>query len=39
VTPDVMIQAVIFAGFIGVVGGVLPAFRAASLPPTEALRA
>jgi ABC-type lipoprotein release transport system permease subunit len=39
VTPDVVAQAVVFAGIIGVVGGVLPAFRAASLPPTEALRA
>ena len=39
VTPDVMIQAVLFAGIIGVVGGILPAARAAGLPPTEALRA
>jgi putative ABC transport system permease protein len=39
VTPDVMIQAVVFAGIIGVVGGVLPAFKAAFLPPTETLRA
>jgi ABC-type lipoprotein release transport system permease subunit len=39
VTSDVMLQAVIFAGIVGVIGGVLPAFRAASLPPTEALRA
>lgn len=39
VTPDVMVQAVIFAGIIGVVGGVLPAFKAAFLPPTETLRA
>lgn len=39
VTPEVMLQAVFFAAFIGVIGGVIPAFRAAYLPPTEALRA
>ncbi len=39
VTFDVVLQAVVFAGIIGVVGGVIPAFRAAMLPPTEALRA
>jgi len=39
VTPGVVIQAVVFAGVVGVVGGVLPAFRAAGLPPTVALRA
>ncbi len=39
VTPDVMLQAVIFAGIIGALGGVLPALRAAGLPPTQALRA
>ena len=38
ITPGVMFQAVFFAGFIGVLGGLLPAFRAAALPPTEALR-
>ncbi len=39
VTPGVMAQAVFFAAFIGVIGGLVPAFRAARLPPTEALRA
>jgi putative ABC transport system permease protein len=39
VTMDVVIQAVVFASIIGVVGGVLPAFKAAFLPPTETLRA
>jgi len=39
ITPGVMFQAVFFAAFIGVLGGLLPAFRAAALPPTEALRA
>lgn len=39
VTPDVMFQAVFYAGIVGVVGGLLPAFRASNLPPTEALRA
>jgi ABC-type lipoprotein release transport system permease subunit len=39
VTFDVVRDAVVFAGIIGVIGGVLPAFRAAGLPPTEALRA
>ena len=39
VTPGVMAQAAFFAAFIGVIGGLVPAFRAARLPPTEALRA
>ncbi|MHC4924002.1 MAG: ABC transporter permease, partial [Planctomycetota bacterium] len=39
ITPDVVFQAVAFAGLVGVLGGLLPAFRAAMLPPTEALRA
>jgi putative ABC transport system permease protein len=38
VTPDVMITAVSFALVLGLVGGALPALRAASLRPTEALR-
>jgi ABC-type lipoprotein release transport system permease subunit len=38
VTPWVMAQAVFFAAFVGVLGGLVPAFRAASLPPTAALR-
>jgi ABC-type antimicrobial peptide transport system permease subunit len=39
ITGDVIIEAILFAGIVGVIGGVLPAIRAASLPPTEALRA
>lgn len=39
ITPDVVLQAVFFAGIVGVLGGVVPAFRAAFLPPTAALRA
>ncbi len=39
ITPDVAMQAVVFAAVVGAVGGILPALRAASLPPTEALRA
>ena len=39
VTPDVVVQAVVFSCIIGVFGGLLPAFRAAGLAPTEALRA
>jgi ABC-type antimicrobial peptide transport system permease subunit len=38
VTPNVMITAVSFALVLGLVGGALPALRAASLRPTEALR-
>lgn len=39
ITPDVVLQAVFFAGIVGVMGGLVPAFRAAFLPPTAALRA
>jgi putative ABC transport system permease protein len=39
ITPDVVLNAVFFAAFIGVIGGLLPAFRASELRPTEALRA
>lgn len=39
ITGDVVATAIIFAGVVGVIGGVLPAVRAAGLPPTEALRA
>lgn len=39
ITWDVVRDAVFFAGFVGVIGGVVPAIRAAGLPPTEALRA
>jgi len=39
VTPDVAVSALVFAAFVGAAGGILPALRAAGLPPTEALRA
>ncbi len=39
ITPGVVFEAVFFAGIVGVVGGLVPAVRAASLPPTLALRA
>lgn len=39
VTGDVVFTAIFFAGIIGVIGGLIPAFRASALPPTEALRA
>jgi putative ABC transport system permease protein len=38
VTPDVVAQAMVLAVLIGVVGGALPARRAARLSPREALR-
>ncbi len=38
VTPTVLVTAVIFALGLGLIGGALPAWRAARLTPTEALR-
>ena len=38
VTPDILIRGLVFATIIGLVGGLLPAFRAARLPITRALR-
>ncbi len=38
-TPGILVQAVIFAGILGVVGGLLPAVRAARLKLLDALRA
>lgn len=38
VTPEVLATAVSFALVLGLLGGALPALRAASLRPTEALR-
>lgn len=38
VTPDVVVQALLLAGLIGVVGGALPARRASRLSPQTALR-
>ena len=38
ITPDIVTTALVFAVVMGVVGGLLPAFRAARLPITSALR-
>ena len=38
VTPQVMVVAVCFSLALGLLGGALPALRAASLRPTQALR-
>jgi putative ABC transport system permease protein len=37
-TPEILLVGMAFAAFMGVVGGLLPAFRAARLPITSALR-
>jgi putative ABC transport system permease protein len=38
VTPDLLVQGVIFATVIGFIGGFFPAIRAARLPVATALR-
>ncbi len=38
ITPQLLLQGVFFALVMGVVGGLLPAVRAASLPVATALR-
>ena len=38
VTPRLVIQGILFAAFIGIVSGILPARHAAKLSPIEALR-
>lgn len=38
ITPDLVAEALLMAVSVGVVGGILPAFRASRLPPVEALR-
>lgn len=38
ITPDVMVMGIVFAVVMGLVGGVLPAVRAARLPVATALR-
>jgi putative ABC transport system permease protein len=38
VTPDLLMKGVIFAAFMGVLGGFLPALHAARLPVADALR-
>ena len=37
-TPAIIIRAMVLAGFMGVVGGFLPAIRAARVSPIEAMR-
>jgi putative ABC transport system permease protein len=39
VTPQLLVQGVLWACFIGLLGGLFPAIRAARLPVAEALRA
>jgi putative ABC transport system permease protein len=39
VTPDLLMQGLCFAVFMGLLGGLFPAIRAARLPVAEALRA
>jgi putative ABC transport system permease protein len=38
-TPAILMRAIFLAGFMGVVGGFLPAIRAARVSPIEAMRA
>ena len=38
ITPQVLVRAILFALTLGLLGGALPAWRAARLTPTEALR-
>ncbi len=38
-TPAILVRAVVFAGFMGIVGGFFPAVRAARVSPVEAMRA
>ncbi len=37
-TPAVMVTSIVFAGLLGLVGGMFPALRAARMTPTQALR-
>jgi putative ABC transport system permease protein len=39
VTPAIALTGIVFAAIMGLVGGLLPAFRAARMPITDALRA
>jgi putative ABC transport system permease protein len=37
-TPGIAVSGLVFAAIMGLIGGLLPAFRAARLPITTALR-
>jgi putative ABC transport system permease protein len=37
-TPEIIVKAIVMAGFMGIVGGFLPALRAARVSPIEAMR-
>lgn len=37
-TPEILVRAILLAGFMGIVGGFLPAIRAARVSPIEAMR-
>ena len=37
-TPEILVRAMVLAGFMGLVGGFLPALRAARVSPIEAMR-
>jgi putative ABC transport system permease protein len=38
-TPGIMVTALVFASFMGLLGGIFPAVRAARVSPIEAMRA
>jgi putative ABC transport system permease protein len=38
ITPELLIKGIIFALFMGVIGGILPAINAATRPVASALR-
>ena len=38
VTPELLLQGLLYASLMGLLGGLLPAFRAARLPVVTALR-
>jgi putative ABC transport system permease protein len=37
-TPDIIVTAIVVGGFTGLIGGIVPAFRASRLKPIDALR-
>jgi putative ABC transport system permease protein len=38
-TPSVFVKSLVFSGVMGLVGGLIPAIRAAGVSPVEAMRA